>query len=898
MYDQSLDQFTSHDWTLNLYHKKQSQLQWSTSTFRPVSSQFLGRSQDWQNQKPYRVYPQLNWFGFHLGGYGYQHRGMPMAASSNRQMDDGIMVESDQMAKSKLEEVQPIKEENNQKQADQIPLRSDFRETAFFYPDLESNADGTAAFNFEMPDALTQWKFRLLAHTVDLKTGTFKQSVVTQKELMIIPNAPRFFRAGDKLFFQALVKNLSKKRQSVTSALRFFDAKSGRAIEIFESSGSDKKIELLPQENKMVKWEIQIPENIQAIQYKITAKSDNHSDGEQKVIPVLSNRVLVTESMPLTVRGAEEKDFVFENFAEKQSKSLKTTSYTVEFAANPAWYVVQALPYIETQNLESSDAVFHRFYANSIAKYIVDHQPKIKSVFENWKQLNSDELLSNLEKNQELKSILIEETPWLKKAQNKSEQKQRIAQLFDVNQMSYELSQSLQKLQELQSPNGGWPWFKGMRDSRYTTQLIVSGLGHLKNIGVNLDEQPAASNMIKKALTYLDERIQEDFEKLKAQQIDMNKAHLGSHQIQYLYLRSFFSENEVEKKNLEAFNYYLEQAKKHWLNRSLRLQGMQALAIHRLDKKSEIAKQILTSIEDRALKDESLGMYWKANSNGWNWYESKIETQALLIEAFQEVNNEVALIEEMKIWLLRQKQTQAWEGSKATADACYAFLMSGSNLIEQEVKVQLAVGGEVFDLAQNSTAGTGYFKNQWEGAEFRKGLKQISVKKQNEGLAWGAAYWQYYEDMDKVKQAEVDELSVSKELFKVRYSESGEVISPIDKSELIIGDEIVIRLRIESKRNLEFVHLKDQRIGGTEPVDVISSYRYQDGLGYYQSTKDASTNFFFDHLGKGVYVFEYRLKASQVGTFSSGLSSLQCQYAPEYITHSKGRMVQIKSSNQ
>ncbi|MBL4708632.1 MAG: hypothetical protein JKY48_09370 [Flavobacteriales bacterium] len=911
MYDQSLDQFKKDDWSLLLYPNKRSSNFWSTDRgFTSKSSRSLFYRQEGFLQAQ-RYYPQLNWFGFHLGSHRYNRSYFAHSKAARNESlstvqevaDSDIDYETGNIASNDMphssnyvkEASLGLRVSSNKNQTPKTtsnPVRSDFRETAFFYPQLRTDETGKLSFEFKMPDALTQWKFRALAHSNDLKIGRLEASIRTQKELMVTPSVPRFFREKDQLNLKAIISNLSSDPQNGLVKIRFYDAFTNEKISLIDGSPIDQAFNILPGKNQVVFWKIKIPKGIKAIKYEILAQSERFSDGEEKVIPVLSNRSLITESLPLAVRGNQMKQFSFDRLINNTSKTLQHHSYSLEFTANPAWYALQALPYMVSSSSECSEQVFARLYANSIAEKIANSNPRIQEVFKLWKSQDSEELTSKLMQNKELKTILIEETPWLQEARSESEQKKRIALLFDFNTMKSERKAALQKLKQLQLPNGGWSWYKGMRDNRHMTQYIINGFGHLKKLGIDYSKDPELASMVNKGLDYLDQRIIEDYRNLEKYDRDLSKNNLSQHQIHYLYTRSFFLEKDLPKDNV-PFQYFLKQAKEYWLTRNLYMKGMIALAVMRFDSKSETPALITASLKDNALQTESLGMYWKKNRTGYYWYNSAIETQALMIEVFHEIAQDKNATDELKIWLLKQKQTQKWSNSKSTAVACYALLMDNLTLNSRYKNVFITVGKKTIEPEQTE-AGTGYFKKVWPKEQVNSNLGSISVHKTSNGISWGAAYWQYYEDLDQITAASVEELSIQKNIFKVIVDGSGESMTPIDISGIQIGDKIRIRLSIESKRDLEFVHLKDMRASGFEPINVLSSYKYQDGLGYYESTKDASTNFFMDRLNKGTYVFEYDLRATVSGSYSNGISSLQCQYAPEFNTHSKGKNIKIQ----
>lgn len=959
LYDASLDAFKPNSWYFNIYNSYYSNLYWDVNKgFGVVNGQLY--SIDW-NKYPvgaYRYYDRLNWFGYNNYYYGYYYddlngtyeagnvnmRGAranaPMAAAAD---EEKSVAETESTGKSK--EKAGVKKElleaivvsknaqgstvaqtgdvttlsatttaglsygwsSGDKRAEggfedlsKVAARSNFAETAFFYPQLETDKDGTVIIKFTIPESLTKWKMMGFSHTKDLKFGQIEKELQTQKDLMVVPNAPRFFREGDKMEFSAKITNLADKDLTGNVQLYLSDATTMKDITTEITKDGQLTFSAKKGQSTSVKWNISIPEGYGAITYKIVAKAGSFTDGEEMAIPVLTNRMLVTETLPLPIRGNQSKTFSFEKLKSQNnaSSTLRNHKLTLEFTSNPAWYAVQALPYLMEYPYECAEQTFSRFYANSIASHIANSSPKIKTVFESWKTQSPDALLSNLEKNQELKSLMLEETPWVLDAKNETERKKRVALLFDLNKMSNELGRALKKLEKMQTPNGGFPWFEGMRDDRYITQHIVTGMGHLDHLGVkNIREDQKVWKMVKDAVRYLDNRIREDYEWiLKYDSKNIEKNHLSYQQIQYLYARSYFKDIPVSTINQKAFDYYKGQSKKYWLENSRYMQGMIALALHRYDDKIT-PKDIMKSLKENALTSEEMGMYWKENYEGFYWYQAPIESQALLIEAFDEVSNDKKAVDDLRVWLLKSKQTQDWKTTKATTEAVYALLLRGTNWLATESNVEITVGDVNIDPKKldgvKQEAGTGYFKTSWNGGEIKPNMGTITVVKKDEGVSWGAMYWQYFEQLDKITPSKTP-LVLKKQLFLQKNTSSGPVIEPInEKTVLKVGDKLKVRIELRVDRDMEYVQMKDMRASGFEPTNVISQYKWQDGLGYYESTRDAATNFFFDRLPKGTYVFEYPLVVTHNGDFSNGITSIQCMYAPEFSSHSEGIRVKV-----
>ncbi|WP_343523338.1 MG2 domain-containing protein [Pedobacter sp.] len=788
------------------------------------------------------------------------------------------------------QEVGPLKSEKTD-----IAPRTNFNELAFFYPQLLTDAKGEILIEFTIPQSLTRYKMMGFAHTKDLRTASITNELVTQKQLAIAINAPRFFREGDTILLSAKLNNLAGKKLTGSANLALTDALTGKSIRIFGADDlPEKTFEVDDAGNTVIKWTLIIPSGISAITYKVLAQSGKFSDGEENTVPVLANAMLITESMPVNVRGNTTKTFNFEKLENSgSSKTIRNQGLTFEFTSNPVWYAVQALPYLMEYPYECAEQTFSRFYANSFATGIMNSSPKIKTIFEQWKNTNNGEaLLSNLEKNQELKSILLEETPWVRNADNETARKKRLATLFDLNRMTYELKANFEKLEKMQFNNGAFPWFSGMREDRYITQHIVLGMGQLKKLKM-VDEKayPKFNTMLSKAIVYLDAALVRDY---KAEVKGKSQAYLPLH---YLFARSYTDQKNTGAEFIKARDFYLKKLASGWKTFDTYQLAQTALVLHRSGNTAE-AKKIITLLNQTAQQNDELGMYWATNKAGWWWYQSPVETQALLIEAFDEVANDVSAVEEMKIWLLKNKQTNDWKTTKATTAACYALLRRGTNLLMESNEPEITIDGrKLAELQQPNAAkeaGTGYQKISIAGKDVKPGMGRVEVKNNNNTIAWGALYWQYFEQLDKITSANTG-IKIKKQLFIQKASNKGDVLTPLTTGNVLVpGDLLKVRIEIYCDRDMEYLHLKDMRSSGFEPVNVISSYKYQDGLGYYESTKDASTNFFISYMPKGTYVFEYPLRVTHAGNFSNGITSLQSMYAPEFTTHSAGIRVNVK----
>ena len=820
-----------------------------------------------------------------------------------------------------------------------VPTRSDFRETAFWQPALHTDKNGDVVLEFQMPEAVTRWQLLALAHDKALRTGQLARQLVTQKEIQITPNAPRFLRPGDTFTFPAKFSNLTDHATSGTAQLFLLDAVTGQDItpQLLKAP-AQQAVSAAAHQSAALGWELSIPADFApvAVTYKVVVSSslsvvsekegekrkskrkqalttDNkqqttsYSDGEENTLPVLPNRILITESLPLPIVGPGTREFELAKLMSTSSTTRRNYSLTLELTANPAWYAVQSLPYLMEYPYECSEQTFSRLYANLLAARILKSNPRFKTVLAEWTRqaqngtaAQRNALESKLAQNQELKNLLLQETPWVRDAQGETARLARLVELFDETRLQAETQRALAKLQRMQLPDGAFPWFEKMPADRYISQLIVAGFGKLKKLGAfDASQDATAQGILQSALRYLDAGLADDYRTLRREKnVKLADNHLGDEHIQALYARSFWPQPEAPAAKT-AFAYYRTQAAKYWPAQTRYLQAQIALALHRTDAnrrsasaKAPAAPEILRALAENALHATELGMYWKEVRGGYYWREAPTETQATLIEAFDEINNDQKSVDEMKLWLLKQKQTHSWESTRATADACYALLLRGSDWLTPSQPLQVTVGGQRVQ-PEAAQAGTGYVKTSWPAAEIKPAQGKVSLTKPDAGVAWGALYWQYFEDLDKVTAA-ATALSLERQLYREVRTAGGPVLEKLTAATpLKIGDALVVRLVLRTDRALEYVHLKDQRAAGLEPIAQTSGYRYQNGLGYYESPRDAATNFFLSAVPRGTHVFEYRLRASQAGDFSGGLSQAQCLYAPEFGTQSAGQRLRI-----
>lgn len=764
-------------------------------------------------------------------------------------------------------------------------LRTNFAETAFFYPQLRTNEQGEIAFSFTMPQSLTRWNFRGYSHTKDMMTGQLDASVVTAKEFMLTPNTPRFVRVGDRTQIAATIANQTAKSVKGTATLTLFDPMTEKVIltrrEPFAVEAG---------RTAAVNFRFDVTDRYDLLGVRIVADGGTFSDGEQHLLPVLSNKVYITETLAMPVRGEQTRTFSLDSLFNRNSRTATDRRLTVEFTGNPAWYAVQALPVLSLPGGDNAISWATAYYANSLAGFIANSQPRIKAVFDSWKATGGtkETFLSQLEKNQDVKNILLDESPWLLEATTEAEQRARIATLFDINLLNNRNLSAFTKLKELQGADGAWSWYQGMTGSRFVTAYITELLVRLPLLTHKALPSEVAE-MRRDAFSYLHKEALEEYRNLrKAEKNGARITTLSDGAMQYLYLVALGGE-KVPAQNQAARRYFLSKVGGGLAGGTMVYKAQAAIILRAAGRTAE-ADEFIASIKEHLVQTDEIGAHFAFYDSPYSWNMLPIPAHVEVMEALRMAGGNDALVEEMKLWLLKQKQTTSWNSPVATADAVYALLCQGTDLLESRGDVRITLGHKVLETlqpAKTTVPGLGYIKETFTQGSPELKAKSITVEKRDAGIAWGAVYAQYLSPISDVKQ-QGGELNVEKKLYVERVAANGQKsLQPItDAAQLSVGDKVVSRLTISLDRAMDFVQLKDQRGACFEPVGALSGYRWSNGFGYYVEVEDAATNFFFDHLGKGVYILEHSYRIARGGTYETGLATIQCAYAPEYASHS------------
>ena len=908
MYDASLDEFVGHYWSFSMSPSGK----WGSS-FRSDDHRFTSSSSDEVHFYFYTLYsfelPSDHPF-FYI--HYYRHYTLGAGATGSRKARNAVVYDAAEpvplnAAVAEVEKEEAVvaqyvvdeessddagsTQEQPKKQEEAEPsLRENFNETAFFFPDLRTEADGSSSFTFTLPDAITRWRLMMLAYTKDRKTGSKEYTFKASKPVMIMADMPRYMYDTDELWFVANVINTGDEAVTPKAKLEIFDAATMKPVDLIKSEAVIPMKEIVPGRSQEVRWKVAAQYDLGLLAFRFTAYAGQFSDAEQHLMPVLSSEIFMTQTLPITVKAETEKTFDFEAIANPESHE-RDYSLTLNFSTNPVWYAVQSLPYLANIKTDRAENAFYVFYANSLSAYIADHVPNLLAYIKKWQIETPDALMSQLEKDQDLKAIMLQETPWVLEAKSETEQRARIANLFEINTLRHQQSATLDLLARKQKYNGGWPWVDGMPESPYITTYILTGFGKLKAMGVwesmSKSDQQKAAEICRKAVRFVEYDVADTYREMRRLKKEWG---IGSYTLQELYALSFFDEQKSDRDFAKAQAYFLDRLdkKKEWTQFNFNQRSFAALVLYRRgDKKT--AELIIQSFKECAQKNEEIGMYWPKKYFSFN---SHIATHANIMAAFAEIEGDQEMLDQLRVWLLTQKRTNMWENSASTADAIYALLMRGSDWFEEGKDVTLTFSGTPIST-EDGEAGTGFIQRHWNADEVTDDMRHLTVNNPTPHLVWGGLFRQYFVPIDEVK-ADESGFKIKRELFVETVTDKGKLLVPADKQPLKVGDKLTVKITVESTQDMSFVFVKDLRAAGFEPIEQISRYEYNDGIHYYQSNTDTDMEFFIDFLPKGTHQLEYSMFVTKQGNLSNGYALIQCQYAPEFTAYSNGMRIVVE----
>ena len=881
LYDQSLDMLQPHSWSLVPYidlplpanrwvyptHSKVSNMashRWSSYDVKELVFSHFDTS----------VFPGLYYNRFRRFSHGAMlSRSMSRVAND----EDGVVYEEAAVAMEppmvyaksaeepdevlKAKEVVEDAEPQENTETDQVQVRENLNETAFFYPQLTTDAEGRVALKFTLPESLTTWRLLGLAHTRDMYVGSIVGEAVAQKDVMIQPNVPRFLRDGDQGTISARIFNTGEKNLTGKAQLRLLNPETNAVV--YEQS---QDVSLKAGETTSVTFNVQCSlfngdHSLFICQTIVSGKG--FSDGEQHYLPLLPSQERVTVTMPITQHqpGTAKVDL-----AALIPADAKGSKLTFEYTNQPAWLMIQALPTVGTPCDDNAISQAASFYANSLGRYILQQNPQAKTAFDLWKQETGEEtsLTSALAKNQDLKDLLLNETPWVLDADNETEQKQRLADFFDENLMQNRLSSAVGKLLKLQRTDGSWSWWQDMPGSFYMTVAVSEMLVRLNEMA---GEQPETKQMLTDAFGFMGQEIVKDVEELKKWEKEGHEVSFPSFKaLEWLYLTTLDG-RELPDEVVRANNYLLKLLKKEIKSQSIYEKALTAVILSKSDPKR--AAEYAQSLKEWTVYREDIGRYYDTPRAGYSWYDYKIPTQTVAIEALQRLAaSDQKTLDEMRRWLLQEKRTQAWDTPINSVNAVYAFLQ-GSSLTLTSDNAVVKVDDNLLDLPK-ATAAIGYVK-----APIPATSQTLTVDKTSEGTSWGAVYAQFVQATHNIT-ASGSGITVKREL--ITSGADDKVQSLKFKVQSKVGDRVKMRITITADRDYDFVQVVDKRAACLEPVRQLSGWN----MGSYCTPKDYTTNYYFDCLSKGTHVIESEYYIDRAGLYETGTCTVECAYAPEF----------------
>jgi uncharacterized protein YfaS (alpha-2-macroglobulin family) len=820
-----------------------------------------------------------------MGGAGKRANAVPEAEMATMELN------APPVSDEKLDLSKTVNDESAQLQL--LP-RVNFNETAFFYPAMRTDTSGKIRFSFTMSDALTRWRLMLFAHDPHLASGYKEFMLETRKDLMVFPNVPRFVRQGDRIELAFKIHNNSEDQQSCQASIKVRDLVSGQDLTmVWIRDGHERSLALPSKESASWSPILQVAEDFSGLlEITYAARTDRHQDSEVHVVPVLSKQKLVTESVPLWVGEKGSRTFSLSDWKRKmQKETVSTQKVLLEFSPNPAWYALQALPYIMENPNPSTEQRVTRLYGNALGGNIMNKYPIVRSFLDSWQ--GEGTLRSALEKNVELKTAVLSETPWILEAVSETEQLERLKWLLDGNRLRQEYIQDVQQLKDMQLPSGAFPWFPGGRENGFITQYVIEKFGHLDKLAVeDIRASAELREILQKAIAFCDQEVIDYYNKYVGEK-NQNDVFWRSLPLHYLYARSFFPELMMHTQLRKVYNYFLDQASAHFMQLSLQDQAYAALSLYRNMRVDE-AKKIIRSGLERSVYSEEIGRFWKID-NAWNRNAQSMEVQTIWIEAVDEILGNVPIGSELRRWLLKQKQTTKWATTLETTRSIFVLLGTQKSWIEETSDIQIELNGEAWQPKTGSMSlGSGYFKSDLDINLLESAKPSITVKSASTIPGWGAVYWQYFADYEQIEKNAGTPLRLNRKLFRKVVTERGEELVAFNESDALkVGERLTVRLEWRVDRAMEFVHLKDVRASGLEPIDVQSGYYYNGVVGYYKAIRDQAVDFFFDYLSPGTYVLEYDMMAFHAGSFIAGVSTMQSMYAPEFTANTFGSKITI-----
>lgn len=783
-------------------------------------------------------------------------------------VDKRLYTGSVQSAEIKTEDT--LAEENaqvNEKNLDKVALRESDVKTALWKPMLTSDGNGSISVEFEAPNFNTTWITQAVAWDKTMVGSQWMAEVLTQKPLMVRSNMPRFLRQGDKATLAATVQNATDEASTCDAVIELFDP---RTNDIYATRKFNLTLDAMGSEAVTIDW--QVPDTVAMVGFRIKAANSTFGDGEQVMVPVLTTISPVIETQPFYVEAGQG------HFEQPLPDFPADARVTLEYCDNPVWYCVFALPTIWDDNYNVATSAAHSLFALQVAQGVAKSQPQIKEAVSYWKEHNEDStLVSMLQKNQDLKIGTLLASPWLRDADRQTLRMSKLNELFDEALMEKEYEKIISALQNLQMGDGGFIWFRypNCRSNAWTTGAVLELIGETKRLGY-LPNDSRLTDMVNRALSYYDTETV----RLYNEALKYNKA-AESQFTDYAYIRTLFPEVKQTTSSANLLKKVLKYMDKNWgKGLTLKQKAYYAMTLYR-NGYANTARAIIESIRQYAITKPELGMYWDNLQTGGWWELDKVAYTSTILQAMNEVEPRQDEIDQVRKWMLLMKQSNDWGTRSLAADAVYSILSTGSQWLERAANPTITVAGQPINLDKMAQY-VGYFRTTLPATT----TGNVVINRTGSGPAWGAVYSQFKAPMTQVKEVAIQEMSISKEYYV--YAQDG----TLHKTDAFkVGDKVKVRVIIKVNKDMDFVTLTDERAACFEPVDQLSGYRNEDNTWFYQETKDSQTNVFINSLNKGTHIIGYDVWVTNPGEFTSGIATIQCQYAPQLSAHSGGKTI-------
>ena len=759
----------------------------------------------------------------------------------------------------------------NETNLNHVTLRESDVKTALWMPLLTSDDKGNVQVEFEAPNFNTTWITQAVAWDKKMTGSTWLAEVLTQKPLMVRSNMPRFLRQGDKATLAATVQNATDEASACDAVIELFDPRSG---DIYATRKFN--LQLDPSGSQAVTIDWQVPDTIAMVGFRIKAANNRFGDGEQVMVPVLTTISPVIETEPFYIEAAQS------HYEAPLPQFPKDARVTLEYCDNPVWYCVLALPTIFSDNYQVATHAAHSLFALQVAQGVAKAQPQIKEAVTYWKEHNEDSVLvSMLQKNQDLKIGTLLASPWMREADRQTLRMSKLNELFDEAIVKKEYEKIITALQSLQMGDGGFTWFRypGCKSNAWTTGSVLQLIGEIKHLGY-LPDDSRLTTMINRAVAYYDNETVRLFNEAKK----YNKEPYGQFTT-YAYTRTLYPEvKQQSKASADLFKKVVQFMDKNWSKGiTLKQKAYYAMTLNR-NGYQKTARSIVESIRQFAVVKPNLGMYWDNLQTGHGWWElDKVAYTSTILQAMSEVDPRQQEIDLVRKWILLMKQSNDWGTYSLAADAVYSILSTGSQWLDRSTSPVITIAGQPVNL-DKMAQWLGYFRTTLPATT----IGNVVIDRSGNGPAWGAIYSQFKAPMTQVKEKAIEEVSISKEYYA--YAQDGS----LHKTEAFkVGDKVKVRVIIKTNKDMDFLTITDERAACFEPVDQLSGYRSEDRTWFYQETKDTQTNVFINSLNKGTHIIGYDVWVTNPGEFTSGIATIQCQYAPQLSAHSAGKMIQV-----